>query len=138
MVAFDQAVAAVDLAPPAEDSALAVRDGMFATCLIAHDGADLTVSVTLQVRDGRMTMTGRAPSDAAVTLRVSWDDAVSFMAGAWAPTAALADGRAQISGDLSVLRATGIALQVLQPHLDGLRADTEYGDRAMTRQRGRE
>jgi len=125
IVAFDEAVAAVDLAPPAEDSALAVRDGMFATGLIAHDDAGLTVSVTLDVRDGRMTMRGGATSDAAVTLRVRWDDAVSFMAGAWVPTPALAAGRAQILGDLSVLRATGIALQVLQPHLGDLRADTE-------------
>jgi hypothetical protein len=126
IVAFDEAVAAVDLAPPAEDSALAVRDGMFATGLIARDEAGPTVSVTLEVRHGRMTMTGGSPSDAAVTLRVGWDDAVSFMAGDWAPTPALVAGRAQILGDLSVLRATGIALQILQPHLAGLRADTEY------------
>jgi hypothetical protein len=126
IVAFDEAVAPVDLAPPAEDSALAVREGMFATCLIAHDDAGLTVSVTLEVRQGRMTMTSGATSEAAATLRVGWDDAVSFMAGAWAPTTALAAGRAQVRGDLSVLRATGIALQVVQPHLDGLRADTEY------------
>jgi hypothetical protein len=126
MVAFDEAVAAVDLAPPAEDSALAVRQGTFATGLIAHDDGGRSVSVTLRIGDGRMTMTAGATPEAAVTLRVGWDDAASFLAGAWSPTPALAAGRAQIKGDLSVLAATGIALQVLRPSLGGLQADTEY------------
>jgi hypothetical protein len=126
IVAFDEAVAAVDLAPPAEDSALAVRQGMYATGLIAHDDGDRSVSVTLEISQGRMTMRAGATPEAAVTLRVGWAEAASFLAGAWSPTPALAAGRAQIRGDLSVLGATGIALQVLQPSLARLQADTEY------------
>ncbi len=125
MAAFNEAVAPVDLPPPA-DAALSVRDGEFALCLVARDESGDTVSVTLGVRHRRLAMTGGTVPDAAVTVRVGREDAVSFMAGAWAPTTALAAGRAQIRGDLPVLRATGDALEALQPHLAGLKAVTEY------------
>jgi hypothetical protein len=126
IAAFNEAVAPIDLPAPAADAALSVRDGEFATCLMAREGSGDTVSVTLGVAHGRLAMAGGAGPDAAVTVRVGREEAVSFLAGAWAPTPALAAGRAQVRGDLPVLRATGEALATLQPHLVGLRAETEY------------
>ncbi len=125
IAAFDEAAALVDLPVPPDGAALSVRDGEFATSLVVVDETGDTVSVTLGVRQGRMVMTAGATPDAAVTVRVGREEAAAFMTGAWAPAAALAAGRAQIRGDLPVLRATGESLETLQPHLAGLWAETD-------------
>ncbi len=128
IAAFDEAALLVELPAPPADAGLSVRDGGFATAVIAGDGSATSVTVTVTVDGGRLAVTGGATAEAAVTVRVRWDDARSLLAGAWVPTTALAAGRAQIRGDLGVLRACGVALETLQPHLAGLWADTD--DRA--------
>ncbi len=123
IAALNEAALLVELPAPPADAGLSVRDGGFATAVIAGDGSGATVTVT--VDGGRLAVTGGATPEAAVTVRVGWDDARSLLAGAWVPTAALAAGRAQIRGDLGVLRACGVALETLQPHLADLWADTD-------------
>jgi hypothetical protein len=126
IAAFNEAALLVDLAAPPADAGLSVQDGGCATAIIAGDGSGTSVTVT--VGGGRLAITGGATPEAGVTVRVGWNDARCLLAGAWVPTAALAAGRAQIRGDLGVLRACGLALETLQPHLAGVWAETE--DRA--------
>jgi hypothetical protein len=65
-------------------------------------------------------------ADAGATVRVPWSDAIAFLAGSWAPAPVLRTGRAQVRGDIAVLRATGLALEAVQPHLRALAQDTGY------------
>ena len=126
VAAFGEAVSPIEVPETGADAGLAVRHGEFATCVMARTESGDTVSVTLTVAGGRLTARAGAARDAAVTVRVGWNDAIAFMAGTWAPTTGLAGGRAQVRGDLCVLRATGLALEAVQPYLFALREDTGY------------
>ena len=70
--------------PPGPDAGLATRDGAFALCQVVTGGPDDEVCTTLSVRHGRARM---VPGDdgADVTIRLSWDDALSMATGALAP-----------------------------------------------------
>jgi len=138
IAAFGEAVAGVAVPGPSGDAGLAVRDGTFATGVIARDPSGVVHGVTLRVSGHRISLTGGASPDAAVTVRVGWDDAIDLMGGAWVPAPALRTGRAQVRGDLAVLRATGVALQAVQPHLTALSADTDYDRRGHDTSQGRE
>jgi hypothetical protein len=127
VVAFNEAVAGVDIPAPSAGDALTVGDGEFATTVIVGDGPGDRTTVTVDVCGGRISLTTGDDPAATATLRVGWDDAASFLDGAWSPTAALAGARAQVRGDLSVLKATGVVLGAVRPHLGHLRAGTDYG-----------
>ena len=127
LAAFDRAAALIDIPAPVADAGLATRDATFAVCVFARDRSGaISVPVTLRVGEGRISVTAGTAADAAVTIRVTGDDAVAFMAGGWVPTPALTSGRVQIRGDLAVLRATGLVLKAVRPHLGTLLEDTEY------------
>ena len=123
--AFNEAVAGVEVLPPGADAGLATRDGAFALCQVVTGGPDDEVRTTLSVRDGRARMT---PGDdgADVTIRLSWDDAVAMAGGSLAPGEAIAAGRVRVRGDLSVLAEAQVVLAALAPHLEALRASTDY------------
>ncbi len=124
--AFNQALAEVTVAPPGPDAGLAVRDGRFSMCQVVTGGPDGDVEATLRVEEGRVTLSRGGCADAAVTIRLSWDDAVSMAAGALAPGEAIAAGRVRVRGDLSVLAEAQAVLDAVQPHLEKLRDLTEY------------
>ena len=126
VAAFDDAVADVHLAAVSADDGLAVRDGVFATSVMAGTGSGETVAVTVTVADGRLTMRTGAATDAGATVRLPWRQAVAFMAGTWSPSTALPTGRAQVRGDVAVLEATGLALAAVQSHVRVLEENTEY------------
>jgi len=123
--AFNEAVADVEVRPPGPGAGLATRDGAFALCQVVTGGPDDEVRTTLSVRDGRVQM---APGDggAEVTIRLSWDDALSMATGTLSPGEAIAAGRVRVRGDLSVLAEAQAVLAALAPHLEALRAETEY------------
>jgi hypothetical protein len=127
VAAFNAAVADVDIAAPSSDAGLSVSGGEFATAVVVGAESGETVAVTLGVAGGRLTLTDGAAGDAVVTVRLGRDDAAAFLAGTWAPGPALTAGRAQIRGDLSALRATGVVLEAVGPRLRGLWAQTEAG-----------
>jgi hypothetical protein len=114
VTAFDEAAAAVVLDVPADGASLAVAGGAYATGLVALDGTNAGVGVTVLVAEQRLHLTHGVTGDAAVTVRLDENAARVFMAGAWSP-ASLADGGAQVRGDLSVLEATGAALRAVHP-----------------------
>jgi putative sterol carrier protein len=134
--AFNAALADVTVAPPGPEAGLAVRDGRFSMRQVVTGGPDGDVQATLRVVEGRVTMTGAGPGGAAdaaadggepaVTIRLSWDDAVSMAAGALAPAEAIAAGRVRVRGDLSVLAEAQAVLGAVQSHLQKLRDLTEY------------
>jgi hypothetical protein len=126
VAAFDRAVA--DVAVPAASAAdgLALGQGVFATSVLARAQSGETVAVTVTVADGRLTMTSGAAAEAAVTVRVPGAEAISFLAGSWSPATALRTGRAQVRGDVAVLKATGLALEAVQPQLRILGEGTDY------------
>jgi hypothetical protein len=127
VAAFNEAVAGVDIPAPSAGDALTVGDGQFATSVIASDGSGAPTAVTVDVSGGRISLTTGTDPGATATLRVRWGDAIAFLDGTWAPTPALAGARAQVRGDLSVLKATGVVLGAVRPHLGHLRAGTDYG-----------
>jgi hypothetical protein len=132
--AFNEALADVTVAAPGPEAGLAVRDGRFSMCQVVTGGPEGDVQVTLRVVEGRVTMTGAGPADdadagggqPAVTIRLTWDDAVSMAAGALAPAEAIAAGRVRVRGDLSVLAEAQAVLGAVQSHLQKLRDLTEY------------
>jgi SCP-2 sterol transfer family len=132
--AFNEALSDVTVAPPGPDAGLAVRDGRFSMGQVVTGGPDGDVQATLRVVEGRVTMTSTDAADGAdgdgaepaVTIRLSWDDAVSMAAGALAPAEAIAAGRVRVRGDLSVLAEAQAVLGAVQPHLQKLRDLTEY------------
>jgi hypothetical protein len=126
VTAFDEALAHVRLPAVSADDGLAVRDGVFATSVIAGTDTGETVAVTVTVADGRLTMSTGATTDAGATVRVPWREAVAFMAGTWSPPTALRTGRAQVRGDVAVLEATSLALAAVQSHLGALVENTGY------------
>ena len=65
-------------------------------------------------------MTGGEAGDAAVTIRLTWADAVAMAAGELAPGEAIAAGRVRVRGDLSVLAEAQAVLVAVQPHLQEL------------------
>jgi hypothetical protein len=71
-------------------------------------------------------MSTGATADAGATVRVPWNDAIAFLTGSWSPSTALRTGRAQVRGDVAVLRATRLALEAVQTRLGVLGQDTEY------------
>jgi hypothetical protein len=130
MDAFNRALADVTVAPPGPEAGLAVRDGAFSLGQVVTGGPDGDVHSILRVVDGRVTMTDAGDDgddgDPAVTIRLTWDDAVSMAAGELAPGEAIAAGRVRVRGDLSVLAEAQAVLAAVQPHLQELRELTEY------------
>lgn len=124
--AFNEALADVVIAAPGPNAGLAVRDGRFTMCQVVTGGPDGDVQTTLRVVEGRVTMTAGASPDAAVTIRLTWADAVAMAAGELAPGEAIAAGRVRVRGDLSVLAEAQSVLGEVQPHLQTLRDDTRY------------
>jgi SCP-2 sterol transfer family len=123
---FNQALAHVTIPPPGPDAGLAVRDGRFSMGQLVTGGPDGDVQATLQVREGRVTMTAGESAGAEVTIRLTWEDAVAMAAGELAPGEAIAAGRVRVRGDLSVLAEAQAVLNAVQPHLQALRDRTEY------------
>ncbi len=126
MAAFNEALVDLAIAPPGPDAGLAVRDGRFSMGQVVTGGPDGDVRATLRVVDGRVTMTDGEASDAAVTIRLTWADAVSMAAGELAPADAIAAGRVRVRGDLSVLAEAQAVLGAVQGQLQALRDVTEY------------
>jgi alkyl sulfatase BDS1-like metallo-beta-lactamase superfamily hydrolase len=126
MAAFNEALVDVVIAPPGPDAGLAVRDGRFSMGQVVTGGPDGDVRATLRVVDGRVTMTDGEAPDAAVTIRLTWADALSMAAGELAPADAIAAGRVRVRGDLSVLAEAQAVLGAVQSQLQELRAATEY------------
>ncbi len=126
ITAFNEALAEVSIAPPGPDAGLAVRDGRFTMGQVVTGGPDGDVGVTLRVVEGRVTMTEGEASDAAVTIRLTWADALSMAAGELAPAEAIAAGRVRVRGDLSVLAEAQAVLGAVQEQLQKLRDVTEY------------
>lgn len=129
MDAFNHALTDVAVAPPGPEAGLAVRGGRFSLGQVVTGGPDGDVRSTLRVVDGRVTLTATDPGDdggPAVTIRLTWDDAVSMAAGELAPGEAIAAGRVRVRGDLSVLAEAQAVLAAVQPHLQELRERTEY------------
>ncbi|HLN42150.1 MAG TPA: SCP2 sterol-binding domain-containing protein [Acidimicrobiales bacterium] len=124
--AFNLALVDVALAPAGPGAGLAVRDGRFSMCQVVTGGPDGDVQTTLRVQDGRVTMTAGECGDAAVTVRLSWADAVAMAAGELAPGEAIAAGRVRVRGDLSVLAEAQAVLGAVAPHLQELRDRTGY------------
>jgi len=124
--AFNQALADIPIAPPGAGAGLAVRDGRFTMGQIVTGGPDGDVDLLLDVHDGRVAMTPGAAGDGAVIIRLTWDDAIAMAAGTLAPGEAIAAGRVRVRGDLSVLAEAQAVLSMVQPHLEELRARTEY------------
>jgi putative sterol carrier protein len=93
---------------------------------VVTGGPDGDVDLLLEVDEGRVSMTSGAADDGAVTIRLTWDDAIAMAAGELAPSEAIAAGRVRVRGDLSVLAEAQAVLGVVQPHLEELRARTEY------------
>jgi alkyl sulfatase BDS1-like metallo-beta-lactamase superfamily hydrolase len=126
IAAFNEALVDVVIAPPGPDAGLAVRDGRFSMGQVVTGGPDGDVRATLRVVDGRVTMTDGEAPDAAVTIRLTWADALSMAAGELAPADAIAAGRVRVRGDLSVLAEAQAVLGAVQSQLQELRAATEY------------
>ena len=124
--AFNQALVDVVVAPPGDEAGLAVRDGRFTMGQVVTGGPDGDTETTLEVREGKVTMTTGGSGDAAVTIRLSWADALSMAVGELAPAEAIAAGRVRVRGDLSVLAEAQMVLAAVAPHLQELRARTEY------------
>jgi hypothetical protein len=124
--AFNEALADVAVAPPGPEAGLAVRDGRFSMCQVVTGGPDGDVQTTLRVQEGRVTMTGGDCGEAAVTIRLTWEDAVAMVAGELAPGEAIAAGRVRVRGDLSVLAEAQAVLGAVAPHLHKVRDLTEY------------
>ena len=124
--AFNAAVADVALPAPGPDAGLATRDGSFSLCQVVSGGPDDDVCTTLSVRDGRVRMIPGDDGTADVTVRLSWDDALSMATGSLAPGEAIAAGRVRVRGDLSVLAEAQVVLGLLAPHLEDLRSATDY------------
>jgi len=126
VAAFNDALAGVVVAPAGPEAGLAVRDGSFRMCQVVTDGPDGEVRTTLEVHDGRVTMTGGESPDAAVTIRLTWADAVAMASGELAPGEAITTGRVRVRGDLSVLAEAQAVLGAVAPHLRKLRDLTGY------------
>jgi len=124
--AFNRAVLDVSVAPPGPDAGLAVRDGRFSMSQVVTGGPHGDVATTLQVEDGVVTMAVGDSPHAAVTIRLTWVDAVAMAAGELTPAQAIAAGRVRVRGDLSVLAEAQAVLGALSPHLQKLRDLTEY------------
>ena len=124
--AFNEALAGVDVEPPGPEAGLAVRDGRFSMCQVVTGGPGGDVRTTLHVDSGRVTIAAGEAGDAAVTIRLTWPDAVAMAAGALSPGEAIAAGRVRVRGDLAVLAEAQAVLAAVQPHLKGLRDRTDY------------
>jgi hypothetical protein len=124
--AFNDVVADVALPPPGPDAGLAVRDGRFSMCQVVTGGPEGDVRTTFRVDAGRLSVTGGEAGDAAVTIRLTWADAVAMAAGELAAGEAIAAGRVHIRGDLSVLAGAQTVLAAVQAQLQDLRDRTEY------------
>ena len=119
----------VELPAPGAEAGIAAGTGAYAWSQVVTDapgGPADGVAVTLRVADGHLHMeTGSAP-DAAVTIRIGWDDARALAVGDLGPTEAIAAGRVRVRGDLAVLGAGQALLAALAPRLAGLHAATSY------------
>jgi len=129
IAAFNEAVGGVEVPEPGPDAGIGTRSGSYAWCQVVSgvpDDPAEDVAVTLRVHDGHLTMEPGAATDAAVTIRLGWDDARALSLGELAPTEAIASGRVRVRGDLAVLNAGQALLDVLAPHLAALHAATTY------------
>jgi hypothetical protein len=124
--AFNDALADVTITGPGPGAGLAVRDGRFSMGQVVTGAPDGDIETTLRVIEGKVTMTAGASQDAAVTIRLTWADAVSMAAGELAPAEAITAGRVRVRGDLSVLAEAQAVLSEVQPHLEKLREVTKY------------
>lgn len=124
--AFNAAVAGTPVPPPADDAALAARDGTFTVCQLVHGGPQGDVATTLEVSPEGVRMRPGADDAASVTVAIDWDDAVALASGALSASDALAAGRIRVRGDLGVLVAGQAVLAALHPHLAELTAATTY------------
>jgi SCP-2 sterol transfer family len=124
--AFNEALVDVVIAPPGPEAGLAVADGRFTMAQVVSGGPGGEVRTTFEVREGRATMTTGERGDAAVTIGLTWADAVAMSAGALSPGDAIAAGRVRVRGDLSVLAEAQTVLGAVAPHLQKLRDLTEY------------
>jgi len=124
--AFNRALLDVSVAPPGPDAGLAVRDGRFSMCQVVTGGPEGDVTRTLRVEDGRVTMAVGDSGDAAVTIRLTWDDAVAMAGGELSAGEAIAAGRVRVRGDLSVLAEAQAVAGAVAPKLQELRDLTEY------------
>ena len=99
-----------------------MRDGRFSMGQVVTGGPDGDVALHPPGRrrtrhhDRRRAGDG---GDPAVTIRLTWDDAVAMAAGELAPAEAIAAGRVRVRGDLSVLAEAQAVLAAVQPHLAG-------------------
>jgi len=124
--AFNEALVDVVIAAPGPDAGLAVADGRFTMAQVVTGGPRGDVQTTFEVHEGLATMTAGESGDAAVTIGLTWADAVALSAGELSPAEAIAAGRVRVRGDLSVLAEAQTVLGALSPHLQKLRDLTEY------------
>jgi len=126
IAAFNDAVGARRVEAPGPDAGLAARDGSFTVGQVVSGGPDGEVRTTLRVHDGTVAMTMGAADDVDVMIRLAWPDAVDLASGALRAGDAIASGRVQVRGDLSVLGAGQSALVALHAPLSDLHDATEF------------
>jgi hypothetical protein len=129
VAAFNEAVGDVELPEPGAGAGVAASSGAYAWCQVVAEvpeGPAEGVPVTLRVAEGHVSMEQGAAPDAAVTVRIAWDDARAMALGELAPAEAIAAGRVRVRGDLAVLSAGQALLATLAPQLAGLHASTTY------------
>jgi hypothetical protein len=124
--AFNAAVAGAPVPPPADDAALAARDGRFTVSQVVRGGPHGDVATTLEVTPDGVHMRPGADDAASVTVAIDWDDAVALASGSLSASEALAAGRIRVRGDLGVLVAGQALLTALHPQLAELTAATTY------------
>jgi len=129
VAAFNEAVHDVEVPGPGADAGVAAASGAYAWSQVVSGVPDEPadgVAVTLRVADGRLHMEPGSAPDAAVTIRIGWDDARAMALGELGPAEAIAAGRVRVRGDLAVLGAGQALLDALAPQLAGLHASTTY------------
>jgi hypothetical protein len=132
---FNNAVADLDLSQNGPD-ALGGRRDHFSVAQLVHGGPDGDLLVTMVVEDGRMRLEhGRPPglgdgtgpgSEPAVTISLSYEDAVAMSKGELDPAQALGKGSVRVRGDLAVLVTAQTLLAAARERLVGLQAATTY------------
>ena len=112
---FNESLEGVVVPGPGPDAGLGAIEGRFTVVQEVRDTPDGDVSLILRVDDGSLhldlaPLSGDngdpgGPSDADVTIAVSYGDAAAMSKGELSPAEALNTGRIRVRGDLSVLVA---------------------------------
>jgi hypothetical protein len=115
---FNRSLDGVVVPGPGPDAGLGAIEGRFTVVQEVRDTPDGDVSLILRVGDGSLHLElapepgvdghhpgGADPSDADVTIVVSYVDAAAMSRGELSPAEALNTGRIRVRGDLSVLVA---------------------------------